>query len=70
VVAGALVEGEAGDISGTLQALADEPGPLVLVQAAPRGACGAYRLDWLVHEVAASTNTTASGGNATLMAIA
>ncbi|PXA83444.1 trifunctional transcriptional regulator/proline dehydrogenase/L-glutamate gamma-semialdehyde dehydrogenase [Nostoc sp. 3335mG] len=69
-VAGALVQGDAGEIPATLAALAEAPGPLVLTQSAPRGAVGAYRPDWLVHEVAASTNTTASGGNATLMAIA
>ncbi|MDH7638806.1 trifunctional transcriptional regulator/proline dehydrogenase/L-glutamate gamma-semialdehyde dehydrogenase [Sphingomonas oryzagri] len=68
--AGALVEGEAGQVSAALAALADAPGPLVLTQSASRGARGTYRVDWLVHEVAASTNTTASGGNATLMAIA
>jgi RHH-type proline utilization regulon transcriptional repressor/proline dehydrogenase/delta 1-pyrroline-5-carboxylate dehydrogenase len=70
VLGGALVEGDADEVSGALRALADEPGPLVLTQAASRGARGTYRPDWLVHEVAASTNTTASGGNATLMAIA
>jgi len=69
-VAGALVERDAGEVSATLHALADLPGPLVLTQAAPRGMHGAYRPDWLVQEVAVSTNTTASGGNATLMAIA
>jgi RHH-type proline utilization regulon transcriptional repressor/proline dehydrogenase/delta 1-pyrroline-5-carboxylate dehydrogenase len=70
MVAGALIEGDADEVSITLAALADVPGPLVLTQAAPRGAHGMYRPDWLVLEVAASTNTTASGGNATLMAIA
>jgi RHH-type proline utilization regulon transcriptional repressor/proline dehydrogenase/delta 1-pyrroline-5-carboxylate dehydrogenase len=68
--AGALVEGEAGQVSVALAALADAPGPLMLTQSASRGARGTYRVDWLVHEVAASINTTASGGNATLMAIA
>jgi RHH-type proline utilization regulon transcriptional repressor/proline dehydrogenase/delta 1-pyrroline-5-carboxylate dehydrogenase len=69
-VAGALVEGDAGEVSATLTMLAEAPGPLVLTQSAARGARGTYRPDWLVLEVAVSTNTTASGGNATLMAIA
>jgi RHH-type proline utilization regulon transcriptional repressor/proline dehydrogenase/delta 1-pyrroline-5-carboxylate dehydrogenase len=30
----------------------------------------AYRLDWMLDEVVTSTNTTAAGGNATLMTIA
>jgi RHH-type proline utilization regulon transcriptional repressor/proline dehydrogenase/delta 1-pyrroline-5-carboxylate dehydrogenase len=67
---GALVEGDRGTVADALQELAGEPGPLVLAQAASSRSAGAYRLDWLVQEVAASTNTTASGGNATLMAIA
>ena len=67
---GALVEGGADEVSAMLAALAEVPGPLVLTQSASRGAFGTYRPDWLVHEVAVSTNTTASGGNATLMAIA
>ena len=41
------------------------PGPIVLTQAnAP------YRLDWLVEEVSTSINTTAAGGNASLMTLA
>jgi RHH-type transcriptional regulator, proline utilization regulon repressor / proline dehydrogenase / delta 1-pyrroline-5-carboxylate dehydrogenase len=70
VVAGALIEGEAEQLRAALIDLADRPGPLVLAQTAPTGATGGvYRLDWLVHEVSVSTNTTASGGNATLMAM-
>jgi RHH-type proline utilization regulon transcriptional repressor/proline dehydrogenase/delta 1-pyrroline-5-carboxylate dehydrogenase len=31
---------------------------------------GAYCLDWLVEEVSTSVNTTAAGGNASLMTLA
>ena len=47
------------------QQLAALPGPIVLTQAGPD-----YRLDWLVEEVSTSINTTAAGGNASLMAMA
>ena len=63
--AGALIEGEAAHISAALAALADLPGPIVL----PQAGCAGYRLDWLVEEVSMSINTTAAGGNASLMAI-
>ena len=46
-------------------ALAELPGPIVL----PQAGCAGYRLDWLVEEVSTSINTTAAGGNASLMAI-
>ncbi|MOA48999.1 bifunctional proline dehydrogenase/pyrroline-5-carboxylate dehydrogenase [compost metagenome] len=49
------------------------PGPLVLVQAATTEALTSesqpYNLDWLVEEVSVSVNTTAAGGNASLMSI-
>lgn len=63
--AGALIEGEPAQVSAALGALAELPGPIVLPQAASAG----YRLDWLVEEVSTSINTTAAGGNASLMAI-
>lgn len=63
--AGALIEGEAAHVSAALATLADLPGPIVL----PQAGCAGYRLDWLVEEVSTSINTTAAGGNASLMAI-
>jgi RHH-type proline utilization regulon transcriptional repressor/proline dehydrogenase/delta 1-pyrroline-5-carboxylate dehydrogenase len=63
--AGALIEGEAAHVSAALAKLAALPGPIVL----PQAACAGYRLDWLVEEVSTSINTTAAGGNASLMAI-
>ena len=65
--AGALIEGDAERVRALNQAIAELPGPIVLTQAA--GADG-YRLDWLVEEVSTSINTTAAGGNASLMALA
>jgi RHH-type proline utilization regulon transcriptional repressor/proline dehydrogenase/delta 1-pyrroline-5-carboxylate dehydrogenase len=64
--AGALVEGDGDTIRAALAAIAKLPGPIVLTQAGVDG----YRLDWLVEEVSTSINTTAAGGNASLMAMA
>jgi RHH-type proline utilization regulon transcriptional repressor/proline dehydrogenase/delta 1-pyrroline-5-carboxylate dehydrogenase len=61
---GALIEGGADVRREALAKLAELPGPIVLPQA------GTPRLDWLVEEVSTSINTTAAGGNASLMAMA
>ncbi|WP_423142094.1 bifunctional proline dehydrogenase/L-glutamate gamma-semialdehyde dehydrogenase PutA [Parablastomonas sp. CN1-191] len=61
--AGALVEGDAVVLRRQLPRIAALPGPIVLTQA------GKPRLDWLVEEVSTSINTTAAGGNASLMAM-
>ena len=50
------------------------PGPLVLVQAATAQEIAgrgpeAYCLSWLLEEVSVSINTTAAGGNASLVTI-
>ena len=63
--AGALIEGDAARVGAALDALARLSGPIVLPQAASAG----YRLDWLVEEVSTSINTTAAGGNASLMSL-
>lgn len=71
--AGALVEGAPEVVRAATEMLAKLEGPLILVQ----GASGeelavneaAYCLDWLVEEVSSSINTTAAGGNASLMSI-
>ena len=56
-----------GDTGARLRAIAAMTGPIPLVQ---QGAAdGTYRLDWLVDEVSTSINTTAAGGNASLMAL-
>ena len=63
--AAALVEGDAAAIVAMAQALADRDGPIVPVHAEGSGYC----LDWLLEEVSTSINTTAAGGNASLMMI-
>lgn len=71
--AGALIEGEGEDVTGVAQKIAGLPGPLVLVQAATSEELAdlaePYCLNWLLEEVSTSINTTAAGGNASLMAI-
>ncbi|WP_017667705.1 trifunctional transcriptional regulator/proline dehydrogenase/L-glutamate gamma-semialdehyde dehydrogenase [Sandarakinorhabdus sp. AAP62] len=52
---------------GLLPRLAAMAGPIPIVQLAD--ATGRYRRDWLVEEVSTSTNITAAGGNASLMAM-
>ncbi|MGG7518276.1 trifunctional transcriptional regulator/proline dehydrogenase/L-glutamate gamma-semialdehyde dehydrogenase [Allorhizobium undicola] len=70
-IAGALLEAEGDGLVALNKAIAELPGPLILVQAASSEGQGhdAYCLDWLVEEVSISTNTAAAGGNASLMAI-
>ncbi|MFB0872508.1 MULTISPECIES: trifunctional transcriptional regulator/proline dehydrogenase/L-glutamate gamma-semialdehyde dehydrogenase [unclassified Sphingobium] len=63
--AAALVEGDAAKILATMQHVADLPGPIVPVHADAQGYC----LDWLLEERSTSINTTAAGGNASLMMI-
>jgi len=72
-LAGALIEGDADQIRAEARDIATRPGPIVLVQAATPAQCAgvdAYTLDWLVEEVSTSINTTAAGGNASLMTLA
>lgn len=73
VIAGALIEGEGNDLIAIVEVIAARSGPLVLMQAATTQECiegAAYDLDWLVEEVSISINTTAAGGNASLMTLA
>ncbi len=71
--AGALVEGDGERLKALNTAIAEMPGPLVLVQSATTEALiadpQAYCLNWLLEEVSISTNTAAAGGNASLMSI-
>ncbi|WP_414899602.1 trifunctional transcriptional regulator/proline dehydrogenase/L-glutamate gamma-semialdehyde dehydrogenase [Sphingomonas flavalba] len=71
-ISAALVEGEGADVSAVLGELAARPGAVVSVHAATTAALAtadAYCSAWLIEEVATSINTTAAGGNASLMAI-
>ncbi|WP_085808581.1 trifunctional transcriptional regulator/proline dehydrogenase/L-glutamate gamma-semialdehyde dehydrogenase [Sphingomonas sp. TZW2008] len=61
--AGALIEGDASRVRTAQQQVAALDGPIVLTQA------NDYRTQWLVEEVSTSINTTAAGGNASLMAM-
>jgi RHH-type proline utilization regulon transcriptional repressor/proline dehydrogenase/delta 1-pyrroline-5-carboxylate dehydrogenase len=66
-VAAALVEGDAGRVSQVARAMAARDGAIVSVHAAAAGAGLSYPLEWLLEEVSTSVNTTAAGGNASLM---
>jgi len=68
-VAAALVEGKADKIAATGQFLAERPGPIISLHAAPLGRMGCHPVDLLLEEVSISINTTAAGGNASLMMI-
>jgi len=72
VYAGALIEGDATRVTCLNRQIAALDGPLVLVQSATTQAlekASPYCLHWLLEEVSTSVNTTAAGGNASLMAI-
>ncbi|MEP6868932.1 MAG: bifunctional proline dehydrogenase/L-glutamate gamma-semialdehyde dehydrogenase PutA, partial [Novosphingobium sp.] len=72
-LAAALVEGNAEDVLLASRLLAERSGAIVPLQSAtPEALAGGdgYMLDWLLEEVSTSINTTAAGGNASLMAVA
>jgi RHH-type proline utilization regulon transcriptional repressor/proline dehydrogenase/delta 1-pyrroline-5-carboxylate dehydrogenase len=64
---GAVLVEDAADVPAVAQALAERDGPIVPLQLA---SADGYVLDWLVEEISISINTTAAGGNASLMTIA
>ena len=72
--AGALIEGDLERVRTLNAALAQRTGPLMIVQAASASeietSAEPYCLTWLVEEQTVSVNTTAAGGNASLMAVA
>jgi RHH-type transcriptional regulator, proline utilization regulon repressor / proline dehydrogenase / delta 1-pyrroline-5-carboxylate dehydrogenase len=73
LLAAALIEGEGDIVLDTLKELAERPGPVVAAHVAAAGSVSditTYCADWLIEEVSTSINTTAAGGNASLMAIA
>jgi len=65
----ALVEGDARSVAEMVARVARFPGPIISVHAAERDQPLAYHCDWLLEEVSTSINTTAAGGNASLMMI-
>jgi RHH-type proline utilization regulon transcriptional repressor/proline dehydrogenase/delta 1-pyrroline-5-carboxylate dehydrogenase len=64
-----LVEGDAARVIAAAQEAAAQPGAIMPVHAAEAGRPIPYTLDWLLEEVSTSINTTAAGGNASLMMI-
>jgi RHH-type proline utilization regulon transcriptional repressor/proline dehydrogenase/delta 1-pyrroline-5-carboxylate dehydrogenase len=72
-LAAALVEGGPDRVADASRVLGERHGAIVSLQSASADALlagDAYALDWLLEEVSTSINTTAAGGNASLMAIA
>ena len=65
--AAALVEGEGVMVRAAGEAVSMLPGPIVTVQASLPGTRLEWWLDGLIEEVSTSVNTTAAGGNASLM---
>ena len=65
----ALVEGDNDRIAAAVTRVSALPGPIISVHAARPGEATAYSCDWLLEEVSTSINTTAAGGNASLMMI-
>ena len=63
--AAVLVEGDSATIIAATRQAAELPGPIASVYVDDQG----YWLDWLLEEVSTSINTTAAGGNASLMMI-
>jgi len=65
--AAVLIEPRMDGLRAVNLQLAGMAGPIPIIQVADGD--GHYRPDWLVEEVSTSINTTAAGGNATLMAM-
>ena len=69
----ALFEGDGDALRHWAELFAGREGPIVQIHSVPRGALAAgtadYALEWLLRERVVSTNTTAAGGNASLMTI-
>ncbi|CAD7339833.1 trifunctional transcriptional regulator/proline dehydrogenase/L-glutamate gamma-semialdehyde dehydrogenase [Sphingomonadales bacterium 56] len=64
-----LVEGDGMTVARAVAEAAAMPGPIIPVHAADQDQPLAYHCDWLLEEVSVSINTTAAGGNASLMMI-
>jgi RHH-type proline utilization regulon transcriptional repressor/proline dehydrogenase/delta 1-pyrroline-5-carboxylate dehydrogenase len=67
--AAALVEGDMAAVSKLLGDVAALPGPVISVHAARSAPDMAYDCNFLLDEVSTSINTTAAGGNASLVMI-
>ncbi|HJP69965.1 MAG TPA: aldehyde dehydrogenase family protein, partial [Sphingomicrobium sp.] len=69
VLSAALVEGDDTLVARTVAEVATIPGPIISVHPAEPDQVRAYNCDWLLEEVSTSINTTAAGGNASLLMI-
>ncbi|WP_150291545.1 trifunctional transcriptional regulator/proline dehydrogenase/L-glutamate gamma-semialdehyde dehydrogenase [Sphingobium estronivorans] len=67
--AAVLVEGGTDRVAAAVAAAVHMPGPILSVHAADPRRGLAYHGNWLLEEVSTSINTTAAGGNASLMMI-
>ena len=63
-----LIENSEADIRPQLIAIAAREGPIPIVQLGDSNR--PYRIDWMLEEISISIDTTAAGGNASLMAVA
>ncbi len=63
-----LVEDTGEDIRPILRGVAGRAGPIPIVQLG--GGAHRYRLDWMLDEISISIDTTAAGGNASLLTLA
>ncbi|MFT5330211.1 MAG: RHH-type proline utilization regulon transcriptional repressor/proline dehydrogenase [Parasphingorhabdus sp.] len=63
-----LIENSEADIRPQLIAIAAREGPIPIVQVGDSNR--PYRIDWMLEEISISIDTTAAGGNASLMAVA
>jgi RHH-type proline utilization regulon transcriptional repressor/proline dehydrogenase/delta 1-pyrroline-5-carboxylate dehydrogenase len=72
-ISGALIEGPRARVTAALKEIAARNDGVVPSQAASPAECAgvkpAYDLHWLLDEVSISTDTTAAGGNASLMTL-
>jgi RHH-type proline utilization regulon transcriptional repressor/proline dehydrogenase/delta 1-pyrroline-5-carboxylate dehydrogenase len=66
-VAAVLIEGGPERIIEVAREVAARDGAIVLVHAAREKPALPYAVEWLLEEVSTSINTTAAGGNASLM---
>ena len=63
IYGGVLIEASGETLVKRLTEIAELPGSVILPQA------NDYRMEWLIEEISTSVNTTAAGGNASLMTI-
>jgi RHH-type proline utilization regulon transcriptional repressor/proline dehydrogenase/delta 1-pyrroline-5-carboxylate dehydrogenase len=68
-ISAALIEGDAAQVIAAAQMLAERPGAIVPLHVVDREAPLSYPAQYLLEEKTVCINTTAAGGNASLMAM-